>query len=193
MKVKYNLVYLSDEFYYKYNTEKFPEIEHKKERPYLVMLVKINENTFAIPFRTNVKHRFCYKFKNSSRNTYSSTGLDYSKAVIVNDENFIGANAFIDNKEYVELNNKYFFIIKQFTQYVDGYIKVMNGNGNKFDLLKYKYSTLKYFHSELGLEKNQHQKTFTYSRKQLQESADKISQDKPQNKNRLHEKEELKI
>ena len=47
--------------------------------------------------------------------------------------------------------------------------------------------------STKNLLKSNHQKTFTYSRKQLQESVDKISQDNSQNKNRAKEKEELKI
>lgn len=41
--------------------------------------------------------------------------------------------------------------------------------------------------------KTNNKKTFTYSRKRLQESADKISNDKTQNKNRAKKKEEHKI
>ena len=35
----YKLHYLSEEFYNEYNTLKYPEIEHKAERPYIVLLV----------------------------------------------------------------------------------------------------------------------------------------------------------
>ena len=90
---KYQINYLSVEFYKKYNSVVYPEIEYKEERPYLVLLVKIDENIFAIPFRSNVEHSSCYKFKNSQRVTNSSTGLDYSKAVIVNDSTYIGLSA----------------------------------------------------------------------------------------------------
>lgn len=151
MNRKYRLKYLSDSFYQQYTVQDYPEIEHKKERPYMVFLIKIDENTYAIPFRTNIKHKFCYKFKNSDRNTKSSTGLDYTKAVVVNDESYIGDDATIDNKEYIELNNKYFFIIRQFENYLQGYMKYAKGGANEFETKKYRFSTLQYFHKEIGL------------------------------------------
>lgn len=151
MNIKYRLRYLTEDFYKIYNEIDYPEIEHKLERPYMVFLVKIDNNTYAIPFRTNVKHKWCYKFKNTSRDTKYATGLDYSKAVIVNEELYIGGSAVIDNKEYVELNNKYYFIIKQFNAYLKGYIKYAKGEVNEFEARKYKFSTLQYFHEELGL------------------------------------------
>ncbi len=73
MKKQYKLNYLSEEFYKKYNSADYPEIEHKRKRPYLVMLAIIDENTFAIPFRTNIRHNNCYKFQNTSRNTAAVT------------------------------------------------------------------------------------------------------------------------
>lgn len=151
MATKYELRYLTQEFYKEYDSKNYPEIEHKAERPYMVFLVKIEDNTYAIPFRTNVKHNYCYKFKKSSRDTNCSTGLDYSKVVIVNKEKYIGEAATIDNKEYIELNSKYYFIIKQFKGYVEGYIRFVNGKANEFEAKKYKYSTLQYFHKELNL------------------------------------------
>lgn len=75
MGEKYQLKYLTEQFYIKYNTKNYPEIEHKKERPYMVFLVEIDDNTYAIPFRTNIKHKWCYKFKNTTRETKYSTGL----------------------------------------------------------------------------------------------------------------------
>ncbi len=148
----YELNYLTDDFYEKYNSTVYPEIENKKSRPYMVLLIKVDDNTFAIPFRTNIRHKYCYKFKKSGRDTSSVTGLDYTKAVIVNDEMYIGNRATIDNKEYIELNNKYYFIISQFKKYVGGYRDYINGKLNRFDAKKYQYSTLKYFHKELDLD-----------------------------------------
>ena len=147
----YELNYLSDEFYLKYNQSTYPEIEHKKTRPYMVLLIKIDDNTFAIPFRTNVKHKYCYKFKHSGRESSAVTGLDFTKAVIVNKAKYIGHPATIDNKEFVELNNKYYFIISRFRNYLAGYSDYVNGKCNEFEAKKYRYSTLKYFHNELGL------------------------------------------
>lgn len=148
---RYKLNYLSAEFYNKYNSTNYPEIENKENRPYMVMLIQIENNTFAVPFRTNVKHNNCYKFENSSRPTDSITGLDYSKAVVVNDSIYIGAPARINDMEYTELDINYHIIIKQFTAFVKGYIKLANGKLNEYQAKKYKYTTLKYFHKELGL------------------------------------------
>lgn len=147
--VNYKLNYLSEEFFNKYNSSEYTEIENKNNRPYMVILVNIQNNTFAIPFRTNIPHNNCYKFKNSSRLTNSVTGLDYTKAVIVNDDKYIGDAARIDDKEYVELNKNYHFIIKQFRKFVLDYIKFINGKQSHYAEKKFRYTTLKYFENEL--------------------------------------------
>ena len=67
MSKKYKLSHLSDKFYETHPHDTYNEIEKKSDRPYLVMLLKIDNNTFAIPFRTNVNHSACYKFKNSDK------------------------------------------------------------------------------------------------------------------------------
>ncbi|MGN1115439.1 MAG: hypothetical protein ACI4TH_02585 [Candidatus Ornithomonoglobus sp.] len=69
---RYRLNYLSDEFYKEYSLEKCPEIENKQNRPYMVILIEIDGNTFAVPFRTNVKHTNCYKFQTSTKPTNST-------------------------------------------------------------------------------------------------------------------------
>ena len=45
----------------------------------------------------NVTHKNCYRFKNSTRSTNSVTGLDYSNAVILNDDKYIGSAARIND------------------------------------------------------------------------------------------------
>lgn len=149
----YKLNYLSDEFYARYNNSEYPEIENKDNRPYMVLLIKIDNNTFAIPFRTNVKHNSCYKFKNSTRPTNTVTGLDYTKAVVVNDDKYIGVPARINDKEYTELNDSYGFIIKQFREFIADYIEFTNGKKGYYNTKKFRFTTLKYFHKELGIEK----------------------------------------
>ena len=58
----YEIRLLSSEFYKDYNLSKYPEMEEKTNRPFLVMLVEIENNIFAIPFRTNIKHNYCYNY-----------------------------------------------------------------------------------------------------------------------------------
>jgi len=150
-KKTYELHYLSAEFYNKYNASDYPEIEHKTHRPYIVLLIKVDSNTFALPLRTNIKHSSCYKFQYSSRPTDSITGIDFTKAVIVNDASYIGEAAEIDNKEYVELNDRIAFIISKFRTYIKGYHTYVAGKANEYQAKRYKYTTLKYFHKELGI------------------------------------------
>ena len=148
----FELHYLSKKFYEKYNAAEYPEIEHKAQRPYIVLLIKIDENTFALPLRTNIKHSSCYKFQYSSRPTDSITGIDFSKAVIVNDSTYIGDIAEMDNKEYVELNDRIAFIISKFRTYLKGYYLFVSGKAHEQQAKRYRYTTLKYFHKELGIE-----------------------------------------
>ncbi|MBO5037293.1 MAG: hypothetical protein J6B51_01670 [Clostridia bacterium] len=147
----YELHYLSESFYIKYNPTEYTEIEHKLQRPYIVLLIEIDNNTFALPLRTNVKHSNCYKFQYSSRPTDSITGIDFSKAVIVNEQEYIGEPAEIDNKEYVELNDRISFIVSKFRTYLKGYYTYVSGKANEYQAKKYQYTTLKYFHKELGI------------------------------------------
>lgn len=147
-KKLYELHYLSQAFYDKYTKNDYPEIEMKPSRPYMVLLIKIENNVFALPMRTNIKHSSCYKFQYSSRPTDSITGIDFSKAV---DNSYIGGPAEIDNKEYVELNDRIGFIIGKFKSYLKGYYRFASGKANEFQAKKYRFTTLKYFHKELGI------------------------------------------
>ena len=150
---QFEIKLLSKEFYKKYNTIDYPEMEDKSNRPFLVLLVTIEENRFAIPFRTNVKHKYCYKFSNTGRKTNSSTALDYSKSVIVNEDVYLDTCAYIDKSEYIELSSKYIFIINKFKNFLNRYKKIMQ-NSKKYSYeynLFAKYCTLKYFLKELNI------------------------------------------
>ena len=142
---------LSNYFYSDYPYCKFPEIEQKQDRPYIVLLIKIENHNFALPLRTNIKHNYCYKFSNSGRETLSSTGIDFTKAIVIDKLEYVEEVASIDDKEYLELSKKYFFIIGKFKKYLNGYIDYMKNGGNEFVVKKYQFCTLKYFNKQLGL------------------------------------------
>ena len=148
----FELHYLSQSFYAKYNEIDYPEIEHKERRPYIVLLIRLHDNTFALPFRTNIRHNNCYKFRNSSRPTDAVTGIDFSKAVVVNDPSYIGEHADIDNKEYIELSERSSFIISRFNTYLNGYYSYVSGRTHAQQARQYRYTSLQYFHKELGIE-----------------------------------------
>ncbi len=150
--ISYTINRLSPDFFKDYNPIDFPEIENKQNRPYMVLVIKIENNTFALPLRTNIRHNYGYKFKNSNRETESSSGIDYTKAVIVNNQKYIGEETFINSSEYIEIDRYKNSIVSGFKRYLDGYINFWKNGGNSYSAKRYQYSTLQYFHAELGLE-----------------------------------------
>lgn len=86
-----------------------------------VFIISINNVKFAIPFRTNVKHECCYKFPNSTRDTNSVTGLDFSKAVVITDDTYLSDKADVNKLEYSDLRRHYHVIIAKFTRYLNSY------------------------------------------------------------------------
>ena len=155
VKEKFELRFLSKDFYNEYPQKEFKEMIQKESRPFLVLLIKIKDLTFAIPFRSNVRHDYCYKFKNSTRDTVTSTALDFSKAIIVNDEKYLENTAIIDKKEYIELSTKFYFIFQKFERFVYKYIDVIKKfPKDSYEYKRMKFCTLQYFHTELGIEKN---------------------------------------
>lgn len=151
MPKNFTLNKLSTVFYIRFPLIQYPELEHKQDRPYVVIVVTIDGNRFALPLRTNIHHNYCYKFKKTGRTTNSVTGIDFTKAVIVNDPALIGDLTTIDNMEYVELANKFYFIYNKFKKYLSGYIHYRKNGGDEYTRRKYQYSTLQYFDKELGL------------------------------------------
>ncbi len=53
--------------------------------------------------------------------------------------------------EYNELDANYHKIIKRFHTYLKGYIDVALGATGEHKVVKYRHTTLKYFHKELGI------------------------------------------
>lgn len=95
-------------------------------------------------------------FKNSLRSKRAKSGLDYSKIVIVADSNYIGqTDAIVDKDEYNETRNNIEYIKNDAQEYVDDYVNYLSGNSTKYDKKEferiYQYSTLQYFHKELGI------------------------------------------
>lgn len=150
-KQNFEIKKLSARFYNSYPELSFPEILHKTDRPYLVLLITIANNKFALPFRTNIRHNSCYKFKSTTRKTNSSTGIDFSKAVIVNNPDYLDSPSRINEKEYTELLINFHRIESKFKTYLNNYINYANGKLSVFEVKKYAYSSMKYFHTELGI------------------------------------------
>jgi hypothetical protein len=101
-----------------------------------------------------MRHNNGYKFKFSNRSKNHQSGLDFSKLVIISKDEYIGESSNIDIDEYKEFEKQESHIHNNLEKYIHDYVD--HANGNKLLHIKqyerkYKYSTLKYFHKELGI------------------------------------------
>lgn len=133
-------VRLLSAIFYERNSENH-EILSKQNRPYLVLLVEYRGLKFAIPFRSNIQHSHAYKFQGNSPKRQSS-GLDFSKSVLIFNDDEIGMPAHIDSKEHTEIAKRYDFIVEKFQNYIDDFIE-----GLRQEPLqpKYRFSSLTYY------------------------------------------------
>lgn len=131
----------------------------KDKRPYGCLLIKThNDYYICVPFRSHIHHKNAFLFKNTERSKTDSSGLDYSKTVLIRPEDYdkyLIENAVIDTDEYKAVRINIYKIEKQISKYIEGYVKSVsnfeNADKKSFER-KYKYSTLKYFHDILGIE-----------------------------------------
>ena len=81
---------LSTKFYIDYPETQYPELMKKDNRPYTCLLIETKDEYFiCVPFRSNITHKDAFLFKNTQRSTYSHSGLDYRKTVIIKDMEYI--------------------------------------------------------------------------------------------------------
>ena len=83
--------------------------------------------------------------------------MDYTKIVIIKNIDYISASdAVVDTDEYKETRDNIEYIRKDSQEYIDDYIEHILGKSTKYDAREfqrvYGFSTLKYFHDELGLD-----------------------------------------
>ena len=147
----YEILKLSDIFYNDFRNSQYQEMLAKRNRPYNVVLFKTSYDYFIVfPFRTKLNHNNGFHFYPNSKNKENNPGLDYSKAVIIKNIDYIGENVLIDKKQIKNIE----IIHKEISKYIDIFKEHINGakvlNDREFKR-KYKYSTLKCFHNELDL------------------------------------------
>lgn len=153
---------LTDEFY-KENThlerildkEKDSSVFNNKGRGYGVVIIEKFGKKFGIPLRSSMTHKFCFPTKierdNEKNKTYRK-GLDYTKAVILEKDSYISTRSFkIPSEEFDKINDSQHMIEKQFSKFVDDYIKAYKKNDQNVLGQKYRDSSLINYHEELGL------------------------------------------
>ena len=148
---------LSTKFIQDHPAATYPELMHKQGRPYTCLLIDSHDGFFiCVPFRSSINHKNAFFFKGTARSQRTKSGLDYSKIVIIRDQDYIDSltPAIVDQDEYNEMMTNLPQIVKEAVSYVDTYIAHFKGTAplhpKQFTRL-YGYSTLAYFHDIMGI------------------------------------------
>lgn len=152
---EYEIWKLSSSFYNDYPESQYPEILRKSGRPYNVIVFETKEDYYVcVPFRTYLNHQQGFHFPQHNHLNGGNPGIDYSKMLIVKNDNYIGQATLIEPSQMAFFNANIATIQQEIFGYLEGYINHINGttilHPRQF-IRKYQYTTLKYFHSELGI------------------------------------------
>ena len=134
------LFFLSDEFYNDYAG--CSEIEQKRLRPYVQALVKVGGISFAVPLRSQIRHKYVLWTDRGSR-----CGLDFSKTVVLSKRSYIDSTTrpYIRQNEFDALRGKEHLIKQKLLQYIATYKKAKKRLDVPRNQTICEYSTLKYF------------------------------------------------
>ena len=124
-----------------------------KVRGYGIVIIFINNLSFAIPLRSNIKHKSAYITVKSNQKGLEGKGLDFSKALLISDKKYISNLPFkISPNEHKKLADKEHYITSKFEKYISKYIlAVQRADNHVLNNSNYRFSTLCNYHQELGL------------------------------------------
>ena len=127
--------------------------DKNKVRGYGIVIILINNLSFAIPLRSIIRHKSSYITVKSNQKGIKGKGLDFTKALLITDKKYVSNLPFkISPSEHRKFANKEHFITGKFEKYVAKYIfAVEKPDKNILQSLNYRFSTLCNYHSELGL------------------------------------------
>ena len=152
----YQILKLTDVFYREYPNPLYNEILKKNNRAYNCLLFQSHYDYFiCIPYRSEISHKYAFHFTNTTRSKEHKSGLDYSKIVIITKTDYIDSvDAIIDKDEFKETMVNLKQIKKEALDFVEDYVLHMKGikmlHEREFER-RYGFSSLKYFHRELGI------------------------------------------
>jgi len=127
-----------------------------KVRGHGIVQIELNGLVFAIPVRSNIQHDASLILElNRGQNTrVKGMGLDYTKAVLIRKPDHVSSEPFLLRSKEAgrKLQGKEDHVTKQFTRYVEKYIKaVKRQDKNILNSADYRFTTLINYYAELGL------------------------------------------
>ena len=123
------------------------EIEQKVDRPYVQVIVEVGGVLFAIPMRSNIRHKHAF-FTDKTNNC----GLDFSKTVIITDaETQLDRERkpFIREEEFRALIGKEYEVKTGLEKYIRTYKKASARRDIPRNDMLCRFSTLQYFEEYL--------------------------------------------
>ena len=107
----------------------YEEILSKEDRPYSCLLVKQHGYLICVPFRTEIRHKYAYHFQTSERSRKYHSGLDFTKVVIVTNQEFINEDStVVDQDEYKEVIYNIGKIIDSVIKFIDDLCRTYKRN-----------------------------------------------------------------
>src|SRR5690606_4630419 len=124
------------------------EILKDEDRQYLHIVTTYKGNTYLIPFRSEMNHNYGFKFSRTD-----SKGLDYSKAVIINDlpKYVVASQKNIPQYQHDLIVRNEAMIKRKFFRYVDDYCKAVQQQDANVLRRIGRFTASQYLHTELGL------------------------------------------
>lgn len=140
-------IFLAEKFYQQYPAEQYPELEQKRDRPYIQIWVTIDGVNFAIPLRSSIHHPFVFWTDEEQH-----CGVDFSKAVVLPDESYINESItpHLRDNEFAALYNKDYMIERQMRRYIQKYKRAKANLQKPFNRKLVSFSTLQYFEEEIA-------------------------------------------
>lgn len=122
------------------------DIAAEKTRGYGVLIVRMeNGMVFGIPLRSHISHHMAFITKGTK-------GLDYTKAVLIRNEEHISREEFhIPQDEYVRIAERQVYIREKFEKYIKKYVRAARA-GDQNILREYRFSTLQNYHIDLRID-----------------------------------------
>jgi protein AbiQ len=135
-------IFLSETFYSDYPAANYPEMEQKKTRPYVQVIVEISGVIFAIPLRSAINHPFVLWTDKKNH-----CGIDFSKAVVISNEKYIDKVKIphLRQNEFNALRGKDYRIRVKFEKYIEKYKEARKDLSKPINRILCSYSTLQYF------------------------------------------------
>lgn len=133
-----------------------------KTRGYGILVIDIEgaegSTKWGIPLHSNLQNRACFQLGTKEFDgEIFKTGLNYSKALLLKKDSYISNAIYqipVEQKNVISKSEK--TIVEDFKKYVEKYIKAAKKDDNWIlNNREYRFSTLKNYNVELGIEKTE--------------------------------------